>query len=177
MKKFKLLILLLGILGLPFCGGYPVHFTEKAEISIPKKNILPMRLENMDSWKIKMEGKKLIKQYGLSEAAILSAHLKRLKLNITPNSNGRSLAFLESVEFYAEADNLPKIMIAHKDTTTSGEIATLTINEVDLKSYLVAEKVNIFAKIKGNLPEQDTQLEAVFDLEINIDIALSCQEQ
>lgn len=185
MKKCKLLILLLGFLSLPCCDGYPVSFTQKAEVTIPAlpakasrpTRKITTRLEEFSEkfFKIQIAGKKLIQEHDLSEAAILSTYLKKLQLNIKPNSKGQSLAFIEAVEFYAEADNLPTILIAHLDTITSGNTATLVINKEDLKPYLISDSVTIFAKVKGNLPDQETKIEAVFDLEVNIDVALSCQ--
>ena len=180
-KKYRLYILLLSFLSLSSCDGYPVTFTQKTEFTFPKQpaNRAIVGLERLTQkiFQIKIDGKKTLREKNLSEDAIRSIYLKTLQLNIKPDSEGQNLSFLESVEFYAEAPNLPTILIARLDGSVSEKMTTLIIKDQDLKPYLIADFVKIFAKATGRLPDQETKIAAVFNLETNIDLAVACQER
>ncbi len=180
-KKYRLYILLLSFLSLSSCDGYPVSFTKKAEFIFPKRPssnaVFGLDKLTQKFFQIKIDGKKTLQENNLSESAIRSIYLKNLQLNITPDSRGQVLSFFESVEFYAEAPNLPIILIAHQTGVVSEKTTHMIIENQDLKPYLISDFVTIFAKVTGRLPDQETKIEAVFNLETNIDLAVACQER
>jgi hypothetical protein len=108
---------------------------------------------------------------GVNKSEVSSVVLSSMTITIQ-SPQGETFDFLESVAFFASADGLPEVEIAHLDMVPRS-IGTLNLDiepGVELAPYVVAPSMNIRTQISGSEPSQDTTLGAhvVFDADANL---------
>jgi len=87
------------------------------------------------------------------------------------------LSFIESLEFYVEADGLPRERIAHQDNFPDGEtVVTLELDSVDLTEYVVAESMDITTEVAGTRPDEDTEVTGRIVLSVGVTAKGACNQ-
>jgi hypothetical protein len=113
----------------------------------------------------KIDFSKDIANQGVSEDQIDSVKLKRLVLHT--GESGLTMDFIESVEFYVEAEGQPRLLVA-TGTDFEGETSVeLDLPDAELKPYVVAPFMTFEAEVNGKRPEQDTTITA--DVTLTVD--------
>lgn len=83
---------------------------------------------------------------------------------------GADLSFLATMSVSAESEGLDAVEIAsHSDFAVGESTAIFTIPEVDLTEYIVSESVTLGTEVSGELPSEDTTIEA----RVVIDVAVT----
>lgn len=109
---------------------------------------------------------------GIAPGDITEARLVELVLS-TPD--GEDLSFLTSVSFAISAPDLDTVRIAYGDEFPAGQTSvTLSLDDVDLAPYLVAESMSIGTEAEGELPEDDTTIEADIALDVTATAQGAC---
>ena len=82
---------------------------------------------------------------------------------------GVDLSFLSSIELWVEAPDLDAVLIASADSFPEGEsLVVFDIEDVDLTDYVVSRSMTITTEVTGHRPDQDTLVEARFDLAVGV---------
>ncbi len=82
---------------------------------------------------------------------------------------GADLSFLDSVDLYVEAPGLDKVLIASADSFPEGEaLVDFTLEDVDLTDYVVSESMTLTTDVTGHRPDDDTVVQAHFDLAVGV---------
>ncbi len=109
---------------------------------------------------------------GVEPGDITEARLVELTLS-TPD--GEDLSFLTSVSFTISSPDLETVRIAHADELPPGQASvTLTLDDVDLTPYLVADSMSIGTDAEGQLPEDDTTIDAFIALDVTATAQGAC---
>jgi hypothetical protein len=97
---------------------------------------------------------------------ISSCRLTKLTLKIVSPASA-NLSFLNQIDFYIEAPNLPKVHIAGLTPVPGGTSADLTIDDRDIAAYAKSDTFSITTQASGRTPTTDTTIEADMKLHIN----------
>lgn len=103
--------------------------------------------------------------HNAQKSHVTSARLKSFTLQIVSPSN-QDFGFLDSIEFYAEA-NGTKVRVAHKENISSlglkapNPTLQLDLDDAELAPFVKADKMSITATVSGRQPNQDTQVKGV----------------
>ncbi|RME28824.1 MAG: hypothetical protein D6798_01490 [Deltaproteobacteria bacterium] len=82
---------------------------------------------------------------------------------------GADLSFLDSVDLYVEAPGLDKVRIAWADSFPEGEsLVDFTLEDVDLTDYVVSESMTLTTEVTGHRPDDDTVVQAHYDLAVGV---------
>ena len=101
---------------------------------------------------------------------ISSAHITQFSLKVVTPA-GASLAFLNQVDFFIQAPNLPKIHIAGLNPVPAQTLVSLTLDNVDIAAYAKSDNFSITTSVTGgHSPSSDTTIEA--DLRLHIDASV-----
>ncbi len=110
------------------------------------------------------------KNQGVAPNDVDSIKLRALSLKVV-SPPGQDLTFLESVEFFAEAEGKAKVSVAKGGPFAKGVASlALTMTNVELKPYVVAPKMSLTAAVKGHQPNQTTKIEATAVLRVDVDV-------
>ncbi len=86
--------------------------------------------------------------------------------------DGADLSFLESLEFYAEAPDLPRVLVASASDFPAGQATVdLDVADVDLTDYVVSQSMTLSTEVEGRRPDDATDIFA----ELNLSIAVTGQ--
>ena len=111
-----------------------------------------------------------LQNQGVTKEQIDSVKLTSLSLRVV-SPEGGDLTFLDSLEFFVEAPGLESRRIARGGPFTAGEERIeLELDDVELKPYVVSERMTITTSARGNRPDQDTTVEAHIDLLVDANI-------
>lgn len=113
---------------------------------------------------------------GVEPGDVDGVYFRELVLTVRAPSGG-DLAFLDRLEFFVEGDGLPRQRVAWADTFApgQGEVA-LTVEDVDLTDYVVAESMDLVTEVAGNRPDADTTVEAAYVIEIGATRQGACNQ-
>ena len=79
------------------------------------------------------------------------------------------LAFLEKLELYVEAPDLPKELVASSTDFPDGEaFVALDLTGLDLTDYVVSRSMTLSTEIRGSRPDADTDVTATWALRIGV---------
>jgi hypothetical protein len=142
-----------------------------ASAQIPKASILDELLQAVDfSGFDDLDFSKEIANQGVKKDEVDSVRLKSFVIH-TKEGSGLTMDFIDSVEFYAESDGLPKILVAHSESFKGKTSVELTVDTTaELQPYVVAPAMTLEAKVSGKRPPQDTELTA--DVELTVEAAI-----
>ena len=88
---------------------------------------------------------------------------------------GSDFSFLERMELYVEAPQLPRVLVASSDDFGQGvTFVDFEVEDVDLTEYLVSASMSLVTEVTGRRPEQDTRLEAAFSVEVGVTTQGAC---
>jgi hypothetical protein len=108
---------------------------------------------------------------GVSKDDIDSVTMTSLRLRVI-SPDGADLSFLDSIEFFVDAEGLSKKRIAKGSSFPAGaREVELDVEDVDLKPYAVKDAMQITAKASGENPPQDIEVAA--DVVLSVDVNVS----
>ena len=110
-----------------------------------------------------------IANQGVTEDQIDSVVVKTFVIHTDPGS-GDTLDFLQSASFYAEADGLPKVLVASGSDFAGQTSVDLDLEDEELKPYVVAPSMTLSAEIKGKKPQKETTVTA--DVTLTVDATI-----
>lgn len=142
-----------------------------ASAEIPEATLLEELLDFVDFPGFdEVDFSKDIANQGVTEDQIDSVRLTSFVIH-TDEGSGATLDFIESASFYAEAEGLPRVLIASSADFAGQTSVDLDLEEdVELKPYVVAPSMTFSAEVKGKKPSQDTVVTA--DVKLTIDATI-----
>lgn len=141
-----------------------------ASADIPKATLLDelIGLVDFDGFD-EIDFSKDIANQGVTEDQIDSVVLTGFEIH-TAAGSGATLDFVESASFYAEAEGLPRVLVASGSNFAGKTSVELDLEDVELKPYVVAPSMTLSAEVKGKKPSQDTTVTA--DVTLTIDATI-----
>ena len=86
----------------------------------------------------------------------------------TAEGSTTTLDFIQSVKFYAEAEGLPRVLVASSNDFAGETSVEMDVeSELELKPYVVAPAMTLSAEVEGKRPQEDTEITA--DVTLTID--------
>lgn len=112
-----------------------------------------------------------LRNQGVERHQIDSVYATSLTLAITSPATGQDFSFLDSLQFYVSAANLPRVRIASGNNFPAGaKELELQVDAVDLAPYASADSMTITSDVDGRKPQEETSIEAKIALAIDLNI-------
>jgi hypothetical protein len=142
--------------------------------TIPRRSVIDELLGNLsfagfDGFDISQSQQ--FENQGYSKDQVDSVRMLELTLTIRSPA-GAKFDFMDSIRFYAEADGLPRVLVAELDVVPDG-VSTLALDvdsSVELQPYVVAPAMTLTTEADGVRPAEETMVEAeaIFDVDVNV---------
>lgn len=97
---------------------------------------------------------------------ISECHLTKLTLKVVSPANA-NLGFLDQIDFFIQAPNLPQVHIAGLKPVPAAATADLTLDNVDVAAYAKSNSFSITTTASGHSPASNTTLQADLRLHVN----------
>jgi hypothetical protein len=158
------------------CGTLSFETTVKGGAEIPGNNsLLPVLLDTFPGLggftTIDFDQNQEFQNQGATKENVDSVKAVSYQLQIQGPAS-QDFAFLDSLEFYAQADGLPEVLLAKKTGIASLQLPTpnptleLDLQDVELKPYVTKPSMGIAVRGTGRQPKNTTQLEARVKLKV-----------
>ena len=83
--------------------------------------------------------------------------------------DGADLSFIESMDILVQAPGLEERLLASADDFPEGQaLVAFTLGEVDLTPYVVSQSMTITTDVTAHRPDQDTLVEARFQVDVGV---------
>lgn len=113
-----------------------------------------------------------LENQGVKRNQIDSVKVREITMTITDTSRGQNFDFLDSIEFYVEAEGLDRKLLASGSNFASGLTTIgLDVRDVELAAYVSKEAMSITTDTTGNPPAEDTTIEAEMTLDVNVNVS------
>ncbi|MCB9680256.1 MAG: hypothetical protein H6733_02190 [Alphaproteobacteria bacterium] len=109
---------------------------------------------------------------GVEPGDIVDVRLVEFFLEVT-DPPGADLSFLDSLDVYVQAPDLPKVRIASA-TNLQGTLVRLDLEEVDLTDYAVSQSMTVTTDASGRRPDEATTVRAQFGLSVGVTSQGAC---
>lgn len=87
------------------------------------------------------------------------------------------LAFIDSLSVYVAAPDQPEQLLASsQDFPTGQAVVALSVEPLDLTPYIVSESMTLTTDVSGELPDEDTTVEARFELDVRVTGQGACNQ-
>lgn len=96
---------------------------------------------------------------------VQSATLKSVTMTVTSPSDG-DFDWLDEIEFYIEAPDEERVLVASKTIPDGESEVTLDIEAVELAPYIKSDTVSFSTEATGSQPDEDHTIEAVIVVEV-----------
>lgn len=153
------------------CGGLDtIVLSEERMVSLPKpvKNpavgvgIVPLAFEHT----VAMPNDKV------NADSIDSVRLKRLEVVLPDPSEARNFDFIRELRVYVQTPTAPSRLVATKGPMTPGaSVATLDIQNIELKEFLATKDAQIRLQFLGTQPNEQLNVRVEVDLLIDINLS------
>ncbi|MGC4120900.1 MAG: hypothetical protein QM765_41250 [Myxococcales bacterium] len=173
----KTVLLGFAVLSLSSCGGLiAFDVSQQGEATIPGSTLLGQVLggipgmQGLTSFDVSQSQE--FENHNAEKGMVKSAKLSSLTLKITAPSDA-DFSFLDSIEFWAEADGT-STRVAHKSGIASlglkapNPTLTLELDDVDLVAFIKADSMSITSKASGRQPSKDTTLQATAVFHVSV---------
>lgn len=176
-KKTYRALMALTLLGLATCGGRIDQFTvnESSESTIEQGTVVEQLagqfgFSDFVSFDISQTDE--FQNQGVTKDQIDSVRMTKLHLEVVDPPSGQDLSFIDTLEFFVEADGLERKRVASGTDFPEGATAVdLMIDDVELKPYAVAPSMDITTEATGHRPANDTTVEGTVELLVDVNIA------
>jgi hypothetical protein len=112
-----------------------------------------------------------LQNQGVTKNQIDSVKMTRLTLTIIDPPSGQDFRFLDGLTFFVSAPGLERAMIASGGPFPSdARTVELTVEDVELAPYVVADRMDITTEARGRRPRQTTTVEATIVLDVDVNI-------
>ena len=111
-----------------------------------------------------------LQNQGVEEQDIDSVFVRSLTLTVVSPDDG-DFDWLDSIEFFVEAEGLDRVAIASGSNFADGlRVIGLDVSGVDLAPYVAAPSLDITTDATGRPPVEDTTIDAqiVLDVDVNV---------
>ncbi len=116
-----------------------------------------------------LAGNDVLSTKGVEPGDVRNVRLNSFELEAIEPA-GAALSFLAPMSVRIVIEGLDAVEIAsHSDFAVGESTAIFTIPEVDLTEYIVSESVTLGTEVSGELPSEDTTIEA----RVVIDVAVT----
>jgi hypothetical protein len=156
------------------CGGgalFSITVRESAETVVEKGTLLEDVVGQVgfgDLLNLDITSSQELQNQGVAPGDIQQVYLSDFVLTAT-DPPGSDLAFLESVEVFVSAPDLPEVIIASASGFPEGvsEVA-FDLEDVDLTDYAISASMNLRTDVTGRRPDVDTTLIADVALDVGV---------
>ena len=105
---------------------------------------------------------------GVEPGDINEVRLSLFQMEVTAPDEG-DLSWIDELELYVEAPDLPRVRIAYQDTFPEGVmVVDFNYEDVDLRDYVLSEALTLTTTSRGNRPEVDHTLTIRFALDVEV---------
>lgn len=109
-----------------------------------------------------------LQNQGVGPGDIVRVTFQSFDLEVISPEDG-DLSFLDRLEFYVEAPELPRELVARADAFPDGQArVSMELIDIDLTDYVVSESMTISTEARGSRPRRDTTVEASFALRVGV---------
>ena len=149
---------------------FTITVSEEAETTVPAATLLETLLGEIgfgEFVSMNLVESEELQNQGVEPGDIKDVRLITFELEaVTP---GTDLSFLDRLDVYVAAPDLPEVKIAGSDAFPEGQrLVELTVEDVDLTEYLVSEAMTITTDLDASRPDQATDVVARFDLDVGV---------
>ena len=150
---------------------YSTVISESAETVVPKGTLLETLVDDIgfgDFLNMDLTESEELANQGVEPGDIKEVYLVDFVLAATDPPRA-DLSFLESLEVWVEAPNLPRVLVASQYDFPEGvpEVA-FDLEDVELTPYVVSESMTFETVVSGHRPPDDTTVKASFDVEVKL---------
>jgi hypothetical protein len=154
---------------------------EVADFEIERRGTMTIRrgdaVEMMELDGMELEIAELEDEQGIGREDISDAQLVRLTMRVL-EPEGMDLSFVDSIEVFAESEDLERVRVAHQDDFPPGVThIELEPDDVELRDYIAAPQVTLVARISGASPTQDVRVRATAWLEVGVTVRGACDHR
>ena len=105
---------------------------------------------------------------GVEPGDINEVRLSLFQIEVTSPEDG-DLSFIESLELFVEAPNLPRVRVAYQDVFPEGVmLVDFNFDDVDLTDYVISEALTLTTESTGTRPDSDRDLTIRFALDVAV---------
>jgi hypothetical protein len=156
------------------CGALDqISVSQSSRSTIPQGSLLEQFVGDIgfgELVEVDLTESQELQNQGVTKEQIDSVKLTSLSLTVVSPSQG-DFTFLDRVEFFVEAPGVEKKRIASGGPFAAGDsMVDLALDDVELKPYVVSEKLTITTDARGNRPSEATTVEAQLDLLVDVNI-------
>jgi hypothetical protein len=113
---------------------------------------------------------------GVEPGDVQEVFLEIFELEVSAPAGG-DLSFLEAMDIYVESPDLPQVLIASAASFPEGQaLVSFALEDVDLTDYVVSQSMTLTTDITGHRPDDDTTIEARFDLAVGVTTQGACNQ-
>lgn len=163
------------LLGTITCAPLDViSLEESSTTTVPKASIFEQLIGDLGFGgfiNIDLVDNTQLQNQGVERHQIDSVYATSFTLTITQPTSGQDFSFVDSLQFFVNAENLPKMRIASGSNFPIGaKELELNLDPLDLAPYAAAESMTITSDVEGRRPMEETDIEATILLEIDLNI-------
>ncbi|ACY19002.1 hypothetical protein [Haliangium ochraceum] len=173
-QPWPLIFSVLAIVGLSCSSLDNIEVPVTGEATIPMRSVLDEligTIEFEEFQDVSIKDSQTLQNQGYSEDQIDGVRILEMRLVIVDPANS-NFDFLDGIRFYAEAEGLPKVLVAELDPVPTGvsSIDLVVDSSIELRPYVVADSMTLTTEGSGTRPAEETQVEAeaIFDIDINV---------
>jgi hypothetical protein len=166
----------MGLLLLLCCAGcqgklFTIKVAESAQTTVERGTLLEELAGDMgfDSFlAMDITSSSELANQGVAPGDVKDVRLTSFELEAL-EPGGADLSFLESLEVYVEAPDLPRVLLASAGAFPEGRaVVELVVEDEDLTAYVVSESMTFDLEIEGVRPPEDTLVEGRFELAVGV---------
>lgn len=179
MRRAALLLLCLSLLAFASCDGTLViiEVDQEAITTVEEGGLLEDLVGDLgldDFLDMDITTSSELQNQGVEPGDISSVVLTLFELEVLSPEDG-DLSFLDSVELYVEAPDLPEVRVASAFDFPVGEARVLfELDDVDLTDYVVSRSMTLSTDISGHRPDEATEVRAHFVLDVGVTTQGAC---
>jgi len=114
-----------------------------------------------------------LRNQGVEPGDVREVFVTGLALEVT-SPDGGDLSFIESLAFYVEADGMRERIAFQDDFPVGQAVVELTVDDVDIADFVVAESMDIVTEVTAHRPSADTEVLAKIDLAVGVTAQGAC---
>lgn len=164
---------MVAVVGVLACGGalFRLTLSESATTVVQGGTLLEQLVDDVGFGSfldMDLVSSEELQNQGVSPGDIQEVYLVDFVL-VATDPPGADLAFLDRLEVFVEAPQLPRVRIASQSDFPEGIAeASFELEDVDLTDYVVSESMTITTDATGRRPDDDTTIEATFEIELGV---------
>ncbi len=155
-----------------------IEIERSAEILIPKGTLLEELLGDFgfdEFTQLDITSAEEIENQGAEPGDIRDVMLASFSLTATA-PDGADLAFIDSLDLYVEAPELPRRLVASQSNFPAGQATVeLELEELDLTEYAVSTSMTLTTEVTGSRPNVDTNVRADAVLVVGVTTQGACK--